>query len=223
VLGQFGVHGAYDGFIDQFINWYHSLLGVDYFQRQVRPINKYAYSITYEQGRTLRYDPVDLGLMDSKIGVGRMLGQHAQLLLVLGIPTGTNLGYTAGTLQTGLIATGELGLSSWMLVTGSVGVGFTPRTGTLAQYQNLFFVSFSGGARFKLTWRNFLYFNIFVQTPPYANTGLSPMDYADFSIDFGYILRIAKGTEMWFAITEDPLPDGPALDVTFRVGFRTGF
>jgi hypothetical protein len=223
VLGQVAVQGAYSGFMDTFINWYHSLVGVDYFARDVRPLNKYAYSVTYEQGKTIRYGPVDLGLADSKLGVGRMLGPHAQVLLVFGIPTSTNPGYQAGTLQTGLIATGELGLSSWLLCTGSVGIGFTPRTGTLALYQNWFFASFSGGARFKLTWRNFLFFNIFVQTPPYKNTKLNPMDLTDFSIDFGYIFRIQKGTELWVAITEDPFPDGPALDVTFRLGLRTGF
>lgn len=223
VLGQFGVQGAYDGFMDRFIDWYHSLVGVDYFAREVRPLNKYKYSITYEQGKTLHYGPVDLGLADSKLGIGRMLGPHAQILLVFGIPTSTNPGYQAGTLQTGLIATGELGLASWLLFTGTVGIGFTPRTGTLALYQNVFFASFSGGARIKLTWRNFLFFNIFVQTPPYKNTTLSPMDYTDFSIDFGYILRLQKGTELWVAITEDPFPDGPALDVAFRFGFRTGF
>jgi len=223
VLGQIAAQGAYSGFMDSFINWYHSLVGVNYYARDARPLNKYAYFVTYERGKTIHYGPVDLGLADSKVGIGRMLGRHVQILLVFGIPTSTNPGFQAGTLQTGLIATGELGLSSWLLLTGSLGIGFTPRTGTLALYQNWFFASFSGGARFKLTWRNFLFFNIWVQTPPYTNTGLHPMDLTDFSIDFGYIFRISKGTEVWFSITEDPYPDGPALDVTFRIGFRTGF
>ena len=223
VLGQFAVQGSYSGFMDSFINWYHSILGVDYYARDIRPLNKYAYDVTYERGKTISYGPVDLGIADSKVGIGRMFGPHLQLMLVLGLPTSTNPGYQAGTLQTGLIATGELGLASWLLVTGSMGIGFTPRTGTLALYQNVFFASFSGGMRFKLTWRNFLFFNIWVQTPPYKNTDLSPMDLTDFSIDFGYILRLSKGTEFWFSITEDPFPDGPALDVTFRLGFRAGF
>ena len=223
VLGQFAVQGSYSGFMDSFINWYHSILGVDYYARDIRPLNKYAYDVTYERGKTISYGPVDLGIADSKVGIGRMFGPHLQLMLVLGLPTSTNPGYQAGTLQTGLIATGELGLASWLLVTGSMGIGFTPRTGTLALYQNVFFASFSGGMRFKLTWRNFLFFNLWVQTPPYKGTDLSPMDLTDFSIDFGYILRLSKGTEFWFSITEDPFPDGPALDVTFRLGFRAGF
>jgi hypothetical protein len=222
-FGQITIQGAYDGFIDQFINWYHKVLGVNYYSRNLRPINRYAYEITYGQGKTLRYGPVDLGVGDSRLGVGRMLGKHAQLILVFGLPTSTGPGFRAGTLQTGLILTGEFPFSSWLMVAGSVGICFTPRTGTLAQFENVVFASFSGGVRVKLSWRNFLYGNLFVQTPPYHGTGLHPMDLTDFSADFGWIFRIQRGTELWIGLGEDPYPDGPALDVTLRFGLRTGF
>jgi hypothetical protein len=222
-FGQVQIQGAYSGFMDRFINWYHSILGVPYVARELRPINRYMYSITYERGRTIEYGPVDLGIGDSRIGVGRMLGDHAQLLLVLGLPTSTAPGYRAGTLQTGLILMGEAPLLPFATVSGSIGVGFTPRTGTLAAYENVFFASFSGGARVRLTWRNFLYANLFVQTPPFHGTGLRPMDLVDFTIDFGWMFRIDPRTELWVGIVEDPFPDGPALDVAFRFGIRTAF
>ena len=189
MFGQVQIQGAYSGFMDRFIKWYHSLLGVEYIAREIRPLNKYEYSITYERGKTIRYGPVDLGIGDSRIGIGRMLGQHAQVLLVLGLPTSTAPGYRAGTLQTGLILTGEAPLLPFATVSGSIGVGFTPRTGTLAAYENVFFMSFSGGPRIKLSWRNFLYGNLFVQTPPFHGTGLRPMDDVDFTIDFGWMYR----------------------------------
>ncbi|HET9037288.1 MAG TPA: DUF3187 family protein [Myxococcaceae bacterium] len=222
-FGQVQIQGAYSGFMDRFINWYHSILGVPYVARELRPINRYMYSITYERGRTIEYGPVDLGIGDSRIGVGRMLGDHAQVLLVLGLPTSTAPGYRAGTLQTGLILMGEAPLLPFATVSGSIGVGFTPRTGTLAAYENVFFASFSGGARVRLTWRNFLYANLFVQTPPFHGTGLRPMDLVDFTIDFGWMFRIDPRTELWVGIVEDPFPDGPALDVAFRFGIRTAF
>ena len=222
-FGQVQIQGAYDGFMDRFINWYHSILGVPYVARELRPINRYLYSITYERGRTIEYGPVDLGIGDSRIGVGRMLGEHAQVLLVLGLPTSTAPGYRAGTLQSGLILMGEAPLLPFATVSGSIGVGFTPRTGTLAAFENVFFVSFSGGARVRLSWRNFLYTNLFVQTPPFHGTGLRPMDLVDFSIDFGWMFRIDPRTELWLGIVEDPFPDGPALDVAFRFGIRTAF
>ncbi len=222
-FGQVQIQGAYDGFTDRFINWYHSVLGVKYGARELRPINKYRYAITYERGQTIQYGPVDLGIGDSRIGVGRMLGEHAQVLLVLGLPTSTAPGYRAGMLQTGLILMGEAPLLPWLTVSGSVGVGFTPKTGTLSAYENIFFVSFSAGPRVRLSWRNFLYANIFVQTPPFHDTDLHPMDLTDFSIDFGWMFRVDPRTELWLGIVEDPFPDGPALDVAFRFGIRTSF
>ncbi|RPH65791.1 MAG: DUF3187 family protein [Myxococcaceae bacterium] len=223
VFGQVQIQGAYDGFMDRFLNWYHSLLGVPYIARELRPINKYVYSVTYERGRTIEYGPVDLGIGDSRIGVGRMLGNHAQVLLVLGLPTSTAPGYRAGTLQTGLILMGEAPLLPFATVSGSIGVGFTPKTGTLAAYENTFFASFSGGTRIRLSWRNFIYANLFVQTPPFHDTALRPMDLVDFSIDFGWMYRIDPRTELWVGVVEDPFPDGPALDVAFRFGIRTAF
>lgn len=223
LFGQVQIQGAYDGFMDQFIDWYHGLLGVQYIARELRPLNKYKYSITYERGRTITYGPVDLGLGDSRVGAGLRLGKHAQVLLVFGLPTSTNPGFRAGTLQTGLILTGEAPLLPWLTVSGSIGIGFTPRTGTLAPWENVFFMSFSGGPRVRLSWRNFLYGNIFVHTPPFHGTDLIPMDGTDFSIDFGYMFRVDPKTELWVGIVEDPYPDGPALDVAFRFGLRTAF
>jgi hypothetical protein len=49
------------------------------------------------------------------------------------------------------------------------------------------------------------------------------MDDVDFTIDFGWMYRIDPRTELWVGIVEDPYPDGPALDVAFRVGFKTSF
>ena len=223
VFGQVQIQGAYDGFLDPFINWYHSLLGVKYDARAIRPINKYRYSITYEKDQTITYGPVDLGIGDSRIGVGRMLGNHAQVLLVLGLPTSTGPGFGAGTLQTGLILMGEAPLLPFATVSGSIGVGFTPKTGTLAPYENTVFFSFSGGPRVRLSWRNFLYANLWVQTAPFHGTDLRPMDQVDFTIDFGWMFRIDPRTELWVSILEDPFPDGPALDVGFRFGIRTAF
>jgi len=223
VFGQFQIQGAYPGFMDPFLDWYHGLVGVRYAARELRPINQFAYDVLYGKGENLRYRPVDLAIGDTRLGVGWMLGAHAQLLFVLGVPTSTAVGYGAGTLQTGFILTGELPMVSWLTWSGTVGVGFTPRTGTLSDFENVFFASFSGGPRIRLTWRNFLYANFFVQTPPFSGIGLRPMDLVDFSIDFGWIFRIDPRTELWLSIVEDPFPDGPALDVVFRLGLRTAF
>src|SRR5208283_5240818 len=43
LLAMGGVQGAYAGFMDQFLNWYHGLFGIPYPARAMRPINKFGY------------------------------------------------------------------------------------------------------------------------------------------------------------------------------------
>ena len=175
------------------------------------------------RGKTLRYGPVDLGLTDSKIGIGRMLGQHAQLLLVLGIPTSTNPGYQAGTLQTGLIATGELGLSSWMLVTGTVGIGLhaAHRDAGPVPERVLRLVLRRRALQAhlaELPVLQHLRSDAAVQEHRRSarwTTPTSPSTSATSSAS-------QKGTELWVAITEDPLPRraGAGRDLSLRLPDR---
>jgi len=208
-FGQFAVQGAYDGFMDRFINWYHKLVGVDY--------------VAYEKGRRMTYKPVDLGPADSKLGIGRRFGENLQLLFVLGLPTAIAPGFRAGTVQAGLMFTGQLPVTPWMVAVGTLGIGATPRTGTLALYENVVFGSASVGLRIRLSWMNSIYGNLWFHTAPMHGMDMPPTDNVDLSVDFGWILRIDQKTELWISMVEDPYPDGPALDVAFRIGMRVGF
>ena len=84
IFGQVQIQGAYYGFMDRSSTGTTRCWGSSTSPARFRPLNKYEYSITYERGKTIRDGPVDLGIGDSRIGIGRMLGQHAQVLLVLG-------------------------------------------------------------------------------------------------------------------------------------------
>ena len=222
-FGQFGVQGAYDGFMDRFINWYHKLVGVDYYARDIRPINKYAYYVEYEKGHRMTYKPVDLGPADSKLDIGHRFGENLQLLFVLGLPTAIAPGFRAGTVQTGLMLTGQYALTRWMVVVGTLGIGATPRTGTLAPYENVLFGSASLGLRIRLSWMNSIYGNLWFHTAPTHGMGMPTTDNVDLSVDCGWILRVDQKTELRLSMVEDPYPDGPALDVAFRIGLRLGF
>jgi hypothetical protein len=222
-FGQFAVQGAYDGFMDRFINWYHKLVGVDYYARDIRPLNKYGYYVQYDKDHRMTYSPVDLGPADSKLGIGRRFGENLQLLFVLGLPTAIAPGFRAGTVQAGLMFTGQLTLTRWMVTVGTLGIGATPRTGTLAPYENVVFASASVGLRIRLSWMNSIYGNLWFHTAPMHGMDMPPTDNVDLSVDFGWILRIDQKTELWISMVEDPYPDGPALDVAFRFGLRLGF
>ncbi|HMK72393.1 MAG TPA: DUF3187 family protein [Myxococcaceae bacterium] len=222
-LVQGGVQGAYRGFLDSFLNWYHSLLNITYEARDLRPKNVFGY---YFQSGSARetYKPVDLTLLDTRLGLGWMIADDLQLLVTLVVPTAWVDGYAAHTIQLGAILTWQRPLWSWLLFQGTLGLGATPRTGgLLGPYQNLVFLSASVGGRARLSQSNFLYLNFYFGTPIYAGTGDRPLDVVEGSLDFGWMYRNDAGWEFSAGMTEDPVAAGPALDIIFRFGVRHGF
>ena len=224
LFGMGGVQGAYAGFMDGFLNAYHALLGVHYYARDIRPLNKFAY---YFQSGVERYNfkPVGLQLLDTTLGVGWMLAPSLQLLTVMVLPTAWVDGYAAHAVQFGAMLSWQTPLFwSWLQFQGTVGLGATPRAsgGLPEKYQNVVFASFSTGLKARLSEGNFLYTNFFFQSPIYRNTGDNPLDGYDGSLDFGWMYRWPSRWEFWAGITENPI-DGIALDVVFTLGFRQGF
>jgi hypothetical protein len=220
-----GVQGAYAGFLDGFLNAYHSLLGITYEARDLRPLNKFAY---YFQSGNQRqtFKPQGLTLLDTQLAVGWMLTPQLQLLALLVVPTAWADGYGAHTVQLATILTWQRPLFwSWLQFQGTLGFGVTPRAawGLLEPYQNVVFGSLSVGLKARLSQSNFLYANFFLQSPIYRHTGDWPLDYPDGSLDFGWMYRTDDNTEFLCGITENPIANGPAPDVVFRFGLRHGF
>jgi hypothetical protein len=224
LLAMGGVQGAYAGFMDDFLNWYHGLFGIPYPARAMRPINKFAY---YFQTGTERqsFKPVGLTLLDTTLGVGWMLGERLQLLTVVVVPTAYVDGYASHTVEFGAMLTYQTPfLWSWLQLQATLGVGATPRAGggLLQPHQNVVFDSLSLGLKARLSERNFLYANFFLQSPIYKNTGDPPLDISDGSLDFGWMFRTDSDWEFFAGITENPIANGIALDVVFVLGVRYG-
>ena len=225
LLVQGGVQGAYAGFLDGFLNAYHKLLGITYEARDLRPLNKFAYSFQSGADRQ-SFKPVGLTLLDTQLGVGWMLTKELQLLTTVVVPTAWKDGYAAHTVQFAAILTWQRPLFwSWLQFEGTLGVGATPRAGggLLERHQNVVFGSVSVGLKARLSERNFLYTNFFLQTPIYRNTGDLPLDGVDGSLDFGWMFRNDTGWEFILGGTENPVANGIALDIVFRFGLRHGF
>jgi len=220
-----GVQGAYSGFMDGFLNAYHSLFGITYEARSLRPLNKFAYYFQSENTRQ-SFKPQGLTLLDTQLGVGWAINRELQLLTTLVVPTAWADGYAAHTVQFTAIFTWQRPIIwPWLLFQGTVGLGATPRAGggLLQPYENVVFGSFSVGLKARLSQRNFLYVNFFLQTPLYRNTGDWPLDYVDGSLDFGWMFRTDANWEFLVGVTENPVNNGPAPDVVFRFGVRHGF
>jgi hypothetical protein len=220
-----GVQGAYAGFLDGLLNAYHSLFGITYEARALRPLNKFAY---YFQSGDMRqtFKPVGLTLLDTELGVGWMLNEQLQLLTTMVVPTVWAEGYGAHTVQFAAMLTWQRPfIWPWLQFQGTLGVGATPRAGfgILQPYQNVVFGSFSVGFKARVSQSNFLYTNFFFQSPLYHGTADLPLDGVDGSLDFGWMYRTDDNWEFLAGLTENPVVNGPAPDVVFRFGLRHGF
>ena len=65
--------GAYDGFMDGFLDWYHDLLGIAVPERERRPHNAFLYGTRLADGTLVNRDPSDIFLGDTRVGVGLRL------------------------------------------------------------------------------------------------------------------------------------------------------
>jgi Protein of unknown function (DUF3187) len=211
--------GSYAGFLDPFLDWYHRLLGITMEERQLRPTDAFLYRLELPDGdvHTRRSSAFFLG--DVRLGTGLRWGPHLQTIATLTLPTSTGpTGYGRGVVSTGLVTTLHAPLAEPLTYEGSVGLGYTPAHGDLTDYQRTGFVSASSGMRWRFWGRQSLYANLFYHSPYYHDTTIPALDQRELSLDFGWIPATRHGPGWRVGLTEDLEPDGPGVDLVFRLG-----
>jgi hypothetical protein len=211
--------GAYDGFMDGFLDWYHDLLGIEVPERERRPHNEFFYGINLDDGTAADYDKNDLFLGDTRVGLGVRLAPWLQSVAALTLPTSTGPeGYGRGVVSVNLINTFRSRLSDRFTYEGSLSGGYTPSHGPLSASQREVFAAATSGLRFRFWGRQSLYANFFYHSPYYEGTSLPSLDEHELSLDFGWLLATAGGAEWRLGMTEDLVPRGPGIDLVFRLG-----
>jgi hypothetical protein len=215
------VRGAYPGFLDGFLEWYHGLLGIEVPERERRPRNSFLYRVGLPDGRVITRRPDDLFLGDLRTGVGFRLLPAFQSVLLLTLPTGTGPdGYDTGVVSFNLLNTVRATLNPRLHYEGSLSAGYTPTHGPMADFQHSFLLAGSSGLRLRVWGRQSIYANLFYHSPYYDGTLLPSVDRRDLSLDFGWILAAKDAREWRLGLTEDLEPGGPAIDLVFRLGAR---
>jgi hypothetical protein len=219
LLADADLLGAYPGFLDGFLDWYHRLLGIDIPERDRRPHGEFGYLVALPGERTLRRRPDDAFLGDLRLGVGLRMHPAVQSVVVLTLPTSTGpAGYGRGVVTVGILNTARLPLTSRLVGEGGLGIGFAPSHGALAGSQHELLASASAGARLRIFGRQSIYGNLFYHSPYYHDTTLPGLDRREVSFDFGAIIGTGQATEWRIGMTEDPEPGGPAVDLVFQLG-----
>jgi hypothetical protein len=218
VLADAEVGGAYDGFLDGFLNWYHRTLGLRVRERDELPKNRFRYEIELPSGRTFSRSPSDLFLGDTRVGAGYRFGRTLQSVVSVTLPTSTApRGYGRGTVSLNLLNTARFEPHPRLVFEGGLGLGYTPAHGDLEQVQHEAFVSLSGSGRYRFWGRQSLFATLFYHSPYYHDTTLPGLDRSELSLDFGWILATTSG-DWRVGLTEDMRPGGPAIDLIFRLG-----
>lgn len=215
------LNGAYDGFLDGPLDWYHDLTGLQVAGRDERPKNQYLYDLAVTGGPTLTPPNPGEWLGDLRIGAGRRVTRHWQVTGWLTIPTAeTPDGFRRGVLTANAMSTVRAHFAKAFVYEGSLGFGWAGRHGTLRDLQRTTFVLFASGVRGRIVGPMSLYGNLLYHSPYYRNGGIRALDNRDLTLDVGGIFRFGRGPEWILGLTEDLEPRGPAIDVSFRIGAR---
>jgi hypothetical protein len=215
-----GLAGAYAGFLDGFLDWYHGTLGIEVTERERRPRDRFLYTVTLPDGANVSRLRSDLFLEDMRVGIGLRHNSRFQSMVSLTLPTSTGPdGFGRGVPSLALTNTLRTLLKNpRFMYEGSLGLGYTPSHGGLPQGQRELFLAATSGLRFKIWGRQSLYANLFYHSPYYRNTSLPALDRKDLSLDFGWILTAGNGEEWRVGLTEDVEPGGPGVDLVLRLG-----
>ena len=221
VLAEGSFNAAYDGFLDGFLQWYHNLVGLQVAARKIRPKNTFGYELDLADGRHFTYTKSSGYLGDIRLGLGARHSTHWQTLVSVTLPTsGGPDGFTRGVAS--INATTMLRSDFWKRFTweGSLGAGYTPTHGDLADVQHTTFLMISQGVRARVVGPLHLYTNLIYHSPLYHGTGTSELDAHELTIDSGGFFKFKRGPEWMAGLTEDLEPSGPAIDLSFRFGAR---
>lgn len=221
VLANVPVRGAYSGFLDGFLIWYHSVIGLAVPARNDLPRNTFQWGFVLPDTTITRSKPGTF-IGDLRAGVGLRLGR-AEIVATATVPTATigEDGWTRHVVGTSLAAVGDLIRTSRFVIDASASAGFTPTQGSLARYQRSTFASGLIGGRWRFAGAQAVYASFWGQSSNWKDTGFDAVDDAEVTMDFGFLLHLKpRWPELQLGMTEDLLPRGPAMDLSFVLGLR---
>ncbi len=214
-------NAAWGGFLDGFLNWYHSFTGLRVAAREVVPNDQFTYLIELPDGRRFERQGSSGFLGDVRLVAGHRHTRFWQTAVSVTLPTSTGpVGYGRGVASVAAVTTMRGAVDGRLTLEGSAGLGYTPRHGDLQDFQRTVFHSLGGGARYRFWGRQAAFINIFYQSSNYQGTTFSSLDERELTLDYGFLLKAKRGPEWFLGMTEDLAPSGPAIDLAFRIGAR---
>ena len=216
---QAGVTGAYDGFADAFCEDYPQLIQWVMPERDTRPRNAYgARLLLTERAIDVESERHALLPADLRATIGMRLGGAHQTAVSLTVPVAPARSVFARRVPSVSAMHTARASGRAFTVEGSVGVGYTPRTGELSNVQRTVFTMAAAGASVALARDHSLYATLFHHGAAYRGTNFPELDGTELSADFGYAWRSRSGRVWRIGLTEDLRRRDPGIDLVVKVG-----
>ncbi|MBI5634303.1 MAG: DUF3187 family protein [Nitrospirae bacterium] len=228
-LFEFGIEvpilALTSGFMDPFLDTYHSTFGFGDYGRQSRPSNSFLYKVQRRGEVIIRGEANGIGLGDIKLSAKKILFEKDPLISIkaeVELPTGAaSKGYGNGSLDGGLSLLLDKRLSEDIISYFNIGVIF-PGELRAVEPINLNTSVYGGmGLEARISEQFSLLGQVMAQTSPFPKTGIGNMDRVGLLLTLGG--RYVKGKENYeLSFSEDPNTAG-APDVTFTISYKKNY
>jgi hypothetical protein len=198
--------GFSDGFMDSFLDAYHSTFGLSDYGRSKRPLNDFLYEVRRD-GSLIIKGETGVGLGDIRLAVKKPLilsdGFSLSIKGDLELPTGSaKRGYGNGSLDVGISILLDKGISDFIMTYWNFGAVFP---GNVRGYQKVDLEDFVyGGVVVEVALgKNFSFLaQLQGQSAIYPDTGMLAVDRAAYLLAFGGRYNTGKGS-LELSLTED--------------------
>lgn len=213
------------GFMDGFLESYHSAFGFPDYGRSSRPENQFLYEVSRKGVTVIRGDNGKIGIGDIRLSAKRVLLDGDPVISIkadLQLPTGdASRGFGNGSLDAGLAVLADKKISEKFMTYFNTGVIFP---GDLKAEETIALRTswFAGASIEAALWKRFgLLGQILFQSSPYPKTGIGNIDRISALLSFGGRYSCGRNS-LEFSLTEDPNTAG-APDVTFNLSYKRKF
>jgi hypothetical protein len=214
-----GVAGAQAGFADGFFEGYHRLIRWVMEERDARPRNVYGIELAiHALGVDESRAPRAVAPTDVRINVGLRHSAGSQTVLSLTAPTAPWSSAFARRVPSASVLHARQGRPrDGVILSGTAGIGYTPRQGELAPLQRTVLYAASVGASVRTKDAQGLFARVYYHAAPYRGAGFPELDAGELSADFGYLWRTRAGRSWRVGLTEDTRRRDAGIDLVLRV------
>ena len=210
------------GFMDGFLNSYHSAFGFSDYGRSSRPNDEFLYEVRRKGVLILRGEGGSVGIGDIRLSAKKVILKKdpvVSLKTTLELPTGNaSKGYGNGSVDTGVSLLMDKRISEKVGIYLNLGVIFP---GSLKGYQTVTLknVIYGGAAVEARPWEHIsLLGQVLFQNSPFPTTGISSIDRVSALLSLGGRYTSGKSS-IELSLTEDPNTAG-ATDFTVVIAFK---